>query len=182
MAPALKEVVAWPLAKDDTHKQMRTLALAQEKAHSVPNSLACCCTGYEPKVACDFAAVMDLRRRGRGETADERLDRLIAMERRARSTPPAEQPEPRRLKVVREQSEGSAASRGGPQGDAAVGGDGAPVGADVAALGDVPRPSHLPLDFGPPARNPDGLLAPLVHGRALQADPGQGGRAGQVPR
>ena len=34
MAPALKEDVAWPLAKNDTHKQMLTLALAQEKADS----------------------------------------------------------------------------------------------------------------------------------------------------
>ena len=103
---------------------------------------------------------MDLQRRrgrgngGRGETAEEKLDRLIAMERRARSTPPGEQPELRRLKVVREQSEGSAASRGdGPEqgrlpGDAAVGGNGARGGGDVAALGDVPRPSHLPLGFG----------------------------------
>ena len=33
------------------------------------------------------------------------------------------------------------------QGDAAVNGDGGRVGADVAALKDVPRPSHLPVDF-----------------------------------
>ena len=84
---------------------------------------------------------------GRGETADERLDHLIAMPRRARSTPLAKQPQLRHLTVVSEQSEGSAASRGGPQGDAAVNGDGARVGADVAALKDVPRPSHLPVDF-----------------------------------
>ena len=60
---------------------------------------------------------MDMRRRsrgdgGRGESADERLDRLIAMERRARSTPPPgeEQHELRRLKMVPEGSEGSAVS------------------------------------------------------------------------
>ena len=65
---------------------------------------------------------MDMRRRsrgdgGRGESADERLDRLIAMERRARSTPPPgeEQHELRRLKMVPEGSEGSAVS-----GDAAA--------------------------------------------------------------
>ena len=32
MAPALKEVVAWPLAKDDTHKQMRALVIGSRKS------------------------------------------------------------------------------------------------------------------------------------------------------
>jgi hypothetical protein len=133
------------------------------------------------------AAGMDMRRPsrgdgGRGETSDERLDRLIATERRARSTPPPgeEQHELRRLKMVPEGSEGSAVS-----GDAAAAHGGQRGGAEGTALVDVPRPTHLPLDFGQPARDPQGLLAPLVRGapgdgRALQADQGQVGHSGQV--
>ena len=101
------------------------------------------------------------------------------MERRARSTPPPGG-EQHGLKMVPKGSESSAIS-----GDAAAAHGGQRGGAEGTALVDVPRPTHLPLDFGQPARDPQGLLAPLVRGapgdgRALQADQGQVGHSGQV--
>ena len=82
--------------------------------------------------------------------------------------------------MVPEGSESSAVS-----GDAAAAHGGQRGGAEGTALVDVPRPAHLPLDFGQPARDPQGLLASLVRGapgdgRALQADQGQVGHSGQV--
>ena len=88
---------------------------------------------------------MDVRRRrSLEETAEERLDRLIRMEQRARE-PPA-QPEVRRLKVA----DGSmGASAGASRGEAA-----APEGQETG----VPLLA-LPPDQEVPA--PEGLLAPL---------------------
>ena len=86
---------------------------------------------------------MDRRRRQlRGETADERLDRLIAMERNSRISSPV--PEVRRLMV----EEGrAAASSPGPRRDGR--GEGEAAGST----------GLLPVGSGTPV--PDGLLAPL---------------------
>eukprot|EP00435_Cladocopium_sp_Y103_P055529 s2061_g18.t1 len=124
------------------------------------------------------------RRRHRGESADERLDRLIAMEQRARSLPPdgREQHELRRLKAVPEGAEasgnGSTDSRRGQ------------LEGGVERTGDVPRPAHLPLDLDAGREEPTGMLAPLFRdlslgprgdgGRALQPDPAYLGRLGEV--
>ena len=90
-----------------------------------------------------WGAAMDRRRRQlRGETADERLDRLIAMERNSRISSPV--PEVRRLMV----EEGrAAASSPGPRRDGR--GEGEAAGST----------GLLPVGSGTPV--PDGLLAPL---------------------
>ena len=85
---------------------------------------------------------MDRRRRQLRETADERLDRLIAMERNSRISSPV--PEVRRLMV----EEGrAAASSPGPRRDGR--GEGEAAGST----------GLLPVGSGTPV--PDGLLAPL---------------------
>ena len=71
--------------------------------------------GYEPKcygawVNSALCAAMDRRRRQLRETADERLDRLIAMERNSRISSPV--PEVRRLMV--EEGRAAASSPGTP--------------------------------------------------------------------
>eukprot|EP00435_Cladocopium_sp_Y103_P025138 s4653_g6.t1 len=63
-------------------------------------------------------------------------------------------------------------------------------GAAAGAVLGVPRPAHLPLDFGPPSRDPESLLAPMFQGmtlgprgdagRALPAGLGQVGHSAQV--
>ena len=82
---------------------------------------------------------MDMRRRRHGETADEKLDRLIEMERRAREQPaqPTQRPEVRRLKVM----EGSAGASAGD--------------------GQVADEPQLALQLGQEVPAPEGLLAPL---------------------
>eukprot|EP00435_Cladocopium_sp_Y103_P016030 s3183_g4.t1 len=134
---------------------------------------------------------MDRRRRSsRSETADERLDRLIAMEQHARSLPPhgRDQPELRRLKAVPESAEISGA---GSSGTAAADGRRAQQeGGAAAGNGDVPRPAHLPLDLDVGRQEPTGMLAPLFQDlslgrrggdeRALRSDSGHLGRSGEV--
>ena len=89
-----------------------------------------------------LCAAMDRRRRQLRETADERLDRLIAMERNSRISSPV--PEVRRLMV----EEGrAAASSPGPRRDGR--GEGEAAGST----------GLLPVGSGTPV--PDGLLAPL---------------------
>ena len=103
--------------------------------------------GYEPKcygawVNSALCAAMDRRRRQLRETADERLDRLIAMERNSRISSPV--PEVRRLMV----EEGrAAASSPGPRRDGR--GEGEAAGST----------GLLPVGSGTPV--PEGLLAPL---------------------
>ena len=160
--------------------------------------------GYEPKEvveALGWAMSLHRRRHHRAESADEKLDRLIAMERRARSSPPAEdrQPEMRRLRVVPEGNEAGAASASdgrkdetGRAGDAtlAAGGRRAEVGGETGRGREVARPTGLPLELGPVPPAPSGMLAPLcdnvrqgpgsVGGRALLAGDLQYGPSGQV--
>ena len=103
---------------------------------------------------------MHRRRHHRAESADERLERLIAMEKRAKSSPPAEerQPEMRRLKMVPEGNEAAAASASdgrrdetGRAGGAtlAAGGRRAEAGGDGSRGREMTRPVSLPLELGP---------------------------------
>ena len=137
--------LAWPLHKRMTRtfvwlKKRRPLAAL---GFSPGWGLA----GYEPKcygawVNSALCAAMDRRRRQLRETADERLDRLIAMERNSRISSPV--PEVRRLMV----EEGrAAASSPGPRRDGR--GEGEAAGST----------GLLPVGSGTPV--PDGLLAPL---------------------
>ena len=89
---------------------------------------------------------MDRRRRQRGETADQRLDRLIEMERRSQLQPPAV-PEVRRLKV----DEGGAAASGSELRHDGRGEDG-----EGAVQG-----STTSLQLGSDVQVPEGMLAPL---------------------
>ena len=92
---------------------------------------------------------MDRRRRQRGEaveTADQRLDRLIEMERRSQLQPSVV-PEVRRLKVV----EGGAAASGSELRHDGRGEDGE---------GAVQGPA-TPLQLGSDVQVPEGMLAPL---------------------
>ena len=88
--------------------------MAQEKGRLLHLPFA----GYEPKPSLAWvrgasSIVMDRRRRQHHETADQRLDRLIEMERRSRLETP-QVPEVRRLRVT----EGdAAASTPGPRQD-----------------------------------------------------------------
>ena len=107
--------------------------------------------GYEPKpsLAWVCGAVMERRRRQHHETADQRLDRLIEMERRSKLEVP-QVPEVRRLKVT----EGDvAASTPEPRRD-----EGRGQGGTEGPQGHV---TSLQLDAEP--LGPDGLLAPLFH-------------------
>ena len=111
---------------------------------------------------------MDMRRRQLrtgGETADDRLDRLIQMEEKARAGR-SQTPEVKRLKVV----EGDLALVGA---DGARGsGDGVRV--EPEAIAD---PVVLQLQDGPDVPAPDGLLAPLFSDLS-----GDGGPQGVQPR
>ena len=91
---------------------------------------------------------MDRRRRQRGETADQRLDRLIEMERRSQLQPPAV-PEVRRLKV----DEGGAAASGSELRHDGRGEDGEGA-AHVQG-------STTSLQLGSDVQVPEGMLAPL---------------------
>ena len=107
--------------------------------------------GYEPKPSLAWVrgAVMERRRRQHHETADQRLDRLIEMERRSKLEVP-QVPEVRRLKVT----EGNvAASTPEPRRD-----EGRGQGGTEGPQGHV---TSLQLDAEP--LGPDGLLAPLFH-------------------
>ena len=94
---------------------------------------------------------MDRRRRQRGETADQRLDRLIEMERRSQLQPPAV-PEVRRLKV----DEGGAAASGSELRHDGRGEDGEGA-AHVQG-------STTSLQLGSDVQVPEGMLAPLFQG------------------
>eukprot|EP00435_Cladocopium_sp_Y103_P011570 s102_g3.t1 len=84
-------------------------------------------------------------------------------------------PEIRRLKAVPEGGETAGVRCDGTvQGPAAAANPGdLRGGAGHGALTDVPRPVHLPLDFGV-ARDPEGLLAPMVRNLTLGPRDGDG--------
>ena len=124
--------------------------MAQEKGRLLHLPFA----GYEPKPSLAWvrgvpSTVMDRRRRQPQETADQRLDRLIEMEKKSKLEVP-QVPEVRRLKVT----EGDvAASTPGPRQDERRG-----EGGTEGPQGQV---TLLQLDAEP--LGPDGLLAPLFH-------------------
>ena len=88
---------------------------------------------------------MDVRRRRSPETADERLDRLIEMEKKA-GEQPAHAPGMKRLKVV---ESSAAASAGGHRSET------------VALDGQTADGPQLALQLVQEAPAPEGLLAPL---------------------
>ena len=124
--------------------------MAQEKGRLLHLPFA----GYEPKPSLAWvrgvpSTVMDRRRRQHQETADQRLDRLIEMERRSKLEVP-QVPEVRRLKVT----EGDvAASTPEPRQDERRG--------EGGTEGPQRQVTSLQLDAEPPG--PDSLLAPLFH-------------------